>query len=53
VLTSFITTCKRLDVDPFAYLRDLSERIRTHPQNRLADLLPDRWMAARRAAADF
>jgi transposase len=46
VLTSFITTCKRLDLDPFAYLRDIFERISTHPQSRLADLLPDAWMVA-------
>jgi hypothetical protein len=51
VLTSFITTCKRLDIDPFAYLRDIFERISTHPQSRLAELLPDKWMAARRAAS--
>jgi transposase len=49
VLTSFITTCKRLDIDPFAYLRDIFERISTHPQSRLAELLPDRWRTTRRA----
>jgi transposase len=38
VLTSFITTCKRLGIDPFAYLRDIFERLSTHPQNRLAEL---------------
>jgi hypothetical protein len=52
VLTSFITTCKRLDIDPFAYLRDIFQRLSTHPQNRLAELLPDQWIAARRAAGD-
>ena len=50
-LTSFITTYKRLDIDPFAYLHDVFERISTHPQSRLAQLLPDRWRAARRAAS--
>ncbi len=48
VLTSFITTCKRLGVEPFAYLRDIFERLSTHPQNRLAELLPDQWRVARR-----
>jgi transposase len=48
VLTSFITTCKRLGVDPFAYLRDIFERISAHPENRVAELLPDKWMVARR-----
>ena len=51
VLTSFITACKRLDIDPFACLRDIFERIGTHPESRLAELLPDQWMAATRSAA--
>jgi hypothetical protein len=46
VLTSFITTCKRHDIDPFAYLRDIFERISTYPENRLVQLLPDQWKAA-------
>jgi hypothetical protein len=51
VLTSFITTCRRLDIDPFAYLREIFVRISTHPQSRLAELLPDRWRAERRVAS--
>jgi len=51
ILTSLITTCKRLDVEPFAYLRDVFERISAHPAPRLAELLPDRWQAARTAPA--
>ncbi len=39
VLTSFITTCKRLDNDPFAYLRDIFEHI-AHTGNQLVELLP-------------
>jgi hypothetical protein len=53
VLTSLIATCKRLGVDPFAYLRDLIGRIAAHPKSRIGELLPDEWRAARRAAADF
>ena len=45
VLTSLIATCKRLTIDPFAYLRDLFARISSHPQSRLAELLPDQWKA--------
>ena len=52
VLTSLIATCKRLGIDPFAYLRDIFGRISTHPQNRLAELLPDQWRVTRRATAD-
>jgi transposase len=47
VLTSLIASCKRLGIDPFAYLRDLFERMGAHPQSRLAELLPDQWQAAR------
>jgi len=46
VLSSLIATSKRLGIDPFVYLRDLFERISSHPQSRLAELLPDRWKAA-------
>lgn len=48
VLTSFLTTCKRLPSDPFAYLRDLFDRSSTHPASRLTELLPDQWLEARR-----
>ena len=51
VLTSLIATSKRLGVDPFAYLRDLFERISRHPQSRLAELLPDQWKATRQSLA--
>jgi transposase len=49
VLTSLIATCKRHHMDPLAYLRDVLVRIGAHPQNRLEELLPDRWLAARSA----
>ncbi len=50
VLSSIIATCKRHHLDPFAYLRDVFDRISAHPQNRLEDLLPDKWAAARMSA---
>ena len=50
VLSSFIATSKRLGIDPFAYLRDLFERISSHPQCRLAEMLPDQWREARQLA---
>ena len=51
VLTSLIATCKRLAIDPFAYLRDVFKRISSHPQSRLAELLPDQWQAERQPAS--
>ncbi len=50
VLTSLITTCRRHDIDPFDYLRDIFERIGEHPHTRLDELLPDRWQPARTTA---
>jgi hypothetical protein len=35
VLNRLITTCKRLRVDAFAYLRGVFARISAHPHNRL------------------
>jgi transposase len=52
ILTSITTTCKRLDLDPFEYLRDIFQRISTHPQNNHDDLLPERWKAIRAASTD-
>jgi transposase len=46
ILTSFIITCKRLEINPFTYLRDIFQRISAHPMSRLHELLPDNWKAA-------
>lgn len=48
VLSTLIASCKRLRVEPFAYLRDLFTRISSHPHHRLDELLPDRWHVANR-----
>src|SRR6266436_762737 len=49
VLMSLCTTCKNLGIDPQAYLRDVLDRISTHPAKRIDELLPDRWRELRRA----
>jgi hypothetical protein len=43
VLLSFIATCKRCGVEPFAWFRDVLTRLATHPVTRLAELLPHNW----------
>ena len=53
ILTSFIATCKRLEINPFTYLRDIFERISSHPMNRLEELLPDNWKAAQTASQNI
>lgn len=51
VLYSFTATCKHLDLDAFAYLRDVLARLPTQAPERLAELLPHRWQAARPGSA--
>jgi transposase len=45
VLRSFIASCKRNGVEPFAWFRDVLSRISAHPITRLSDLLPHNWKA--------
>lgn len=49
VLLSFTSTCQRLGVEPWAYLKDVLSRLPTIALASLEDLLPDRWQAARTA----
>jgi transposase len=49
VLMSLCATCKELGVEPFAYIRDVLDRVSTHPNSRIAELLPDRWEPAESA----
>jgi transposase len=51
VLFSFTSTCHRLGIEPWAYLQDVLTRLPRTPAERLVDLLPDRWQAARPQAA--
>jgi hypothetical protein len=49
VLFSFTATCKKLSVEPWAYLRDVIERTaqsRDPSAGELAELLPDAWLHA-------
>src|SRR5262249_21791533 len=48
ILFSLTETCKGLGVEPWAYLRDVLDRLSTHPASRIAELLPDHWEAIRR-----
>ena len=44
VVASLVATAKLNDVEPFAYLRDVLERMSNgHPMSRLDDLLPWNW----------
>jgi len=43
VLRSFIASCKRCGVEPFAWFRDVLSRMPAHSISRLSDLLPHNW----------
>jgi hypothetical protein len=46
VLRSFVASCQRAKVDPFAWFKDVLSRIGAHAINRLAELLPHNWAPA-------
>ena len=46
VLRSFVATCQRVGVDPYAWFKDILSRIAAHPITRLAELLPHNWKPA-------
>jgi transposase len=45
-LYSLIVSCKRLGIDPYAYLRDVIEVVASHPNKRIGELTPRAWAAA-------
>jgi hypothetical protein len=46
VIYSVIESARRHGLDPFTYLRDVLTRVWTHPQSRIAELLPGRCVPA-------
>lgn len=40
---SLIGSCKLCGVEPLAYLTDVIERLKTHPKEKLGELLPYHW----------
>ena len=43
VLRSFIASCKRCGIEPFAWFHDVLSRIPAHSITRLSELLPHNW----------
>jgi hypothetical protein len=41
---SLIHSAKLNGLDPYAYLRDVLERLPMQPASQIAELLPHRWM---------
>jgi transposase len=51
IVASLLATAKLNDVEPFAYLRDVLERLSNgHPMSHLDDLLPWNWIQLKAAA---
>jgi hypothetical protein len=46
---SFTATCKKNGVDEFEWLKDVFERIQSHRQKDLYQLLPNNWKKYRKA----
>jgi len=46
VVMSLVQSAKLNGHDPWAYLKDVLERLLTHPSNRIDELLPHRWKMA-------
>ena len=47
MMYSLVATCKLNQIEPFAYLKDVLGRIRSHRVDRLSELLPFNWSPAR------
>jgi transposase len=43
IVYSFLGTCKLHDINPYDWLTDVLHRIKDHPINRIAELLPQNW----------
>lgn len=51
VLLTLVQTCRAHQVDPFQYLRDIIDRVSTHPMSRIDELTPRRWKELRQPVA--
>lgn len=47
VLLTLVNTCKAHQINPFEYLRDVIERVSTHPASRIEELTPRIWKQLR------
>jgi transposase len=43
ILCSLVQTCKHLQINPLVYLRDVIERVSTHPARLGLELTPREW----------
>lgn len=43
IMFSLMESCRQNDVDPYYYLEDVLQRLPTHPNKRIQELLPHHW----------
>jgi len=43
IIYSLVASCKLNELDPFAYFRDVLERVSSHPADKIDELLPCNW----------
>ncbi len=43
VIYSLVASCKLCGLDPFVYLRDVIDRVNTHPAKEVSQLIPSNW----------
>ncbi|MHC4539519.1 MAG: IS66 family transposase [Planctomycetota bacterium] len=43
IVYSLVASCKLCEIDPFQYLRDVLDRVSTHPAKKVAQLTPAGW----------
>jgi transposase len=48
ILLSLVQTCRGLGINPRTYLEDIFRRLMSHNAQKLEELLPDQWLAAKK-----
>jgi transposase len=49
VIYSLVSSCKLCGIDPFVYLRDVLDRVSTHPAGKIEQLTPANWPALQKS----
>lgn len=46
MMYSFFASCKTMDINPWEWLRDILQRLESHPHKQIEELLPGNWKQA-------
>lgn len=52
IIYSLVASCKLNGIDPFAYFRDVLEKVSTHPADKIDELLPNNWQPPKSGTED-